>query len=150
MDWFDASKYLPSPKFLVRITLLLQYALVLLPGLPIGRLFDKGHFKLPLFCASVVLVGATFVTAECTEYWQFLLVQGCVSGLACGVIFSPVLGAVATYCKCMKENQDRKLTGGYVTVYRRRNLAFGIVAAGASIGGAIFPLIARSLLPRVG
>jgi MCP family monocarboxylic acid transporter-like MFS transporter 10 len=52
----------------------------------------------------VILVGATFVTAECKEYWQFLLVQGFVIGLACGVIFGPVLGAVATYCKCVKEN----------------------------------------------
>lgn len=104
MDWFDTSKYLSLPIFLVLITLILQYALVLLPGLPIGRLFDKGHFKFPLFCASVTLVGGTFVTGECKEYWQFLVVQGLVSGTACGVIFGPVLGAVATYCKCMKEN----------------------------------------------
>jgi len=104
MDWLDTSKCLSFPEFLLLIPLL-QYALVLLPGLPVGRLFDKGYFKLPLFCASVILVGATFVTAECKEYWQFLLVQGFVIGLACGVIFGPVLGAVATYCKCMKENQ---------------------------------------------
>lgn len=40
--------------------------------------------------------------------------------------------------------------GSMETVHRRRNLAFGIVAAGTSIGGTVFPLIAGSLLPRVG
>jgi MFS family permease len=101
-----------SSQFLLLITLLLQYALVFLPGLPVGRLFDRGYFKLPLFCASVILVGATFATAECKEYWQFLLVQGLVIGLACGLAFSPVIAAVATYCKCMKESQGKKLTRG--------------------------------------
>ena len=110
MDWLDTSKYLSLPKSLPLITLI-QYALVLLPGLPVGRLFDKGYLKFPLFCASVTLVAATFVTAECKEYWQFLLVQGFIIGLACGVIFGPVLGVVATYCKCMKE-PGRRLTGG--------------------------------------
>ena len=70
-----------------------------------GRLFDKGYFKLPLFCASIVLVGATLVTAQCKEYWQFLLVQGPVTGLACGVVLGPVLGAVAAYCTCIKERR---------------------------------------------
>ena len=40
--------------------------------------------------------------------------------------------------------------GSMGIVHRRRNLAFGIVAAGTSIGGTVFPLIAGSLLPRVG
>jgi MFS transporter, MCT family, solute carrier family 16 (monocarboxylic acid transporters), member 10 len=100
VDWFDTSKYLLHQIHLL-IILIFQYSLIFLPGLPIGRLFDKGYFKLPLFCASIILVGATFVTAECKEYWQFLLVQGFIIGLACGVIFGPVLGAVATYCACV-------------------------------------------------
>jgi len=111
VDRLDTSKYLSLPQFLLLIILLLQYALVFLPGLPVGRLFDKGYFKFPLLCASVILVAATFVTAECKEYWQFLLVQGFVIGLTCGVIFGPLLGAVATYCKCMKRGPRRKLTG---------------------------------------
>jgi MFS transporter, MCT family, solute carrier family 16 (monocarboxylic acid transporters), member 10 len=148
VDRFDTSKYLLH-KFPLLIILLLQYSLIFLPGLPMGRLFDKGYFKLPLLCASVILVGATFIIAECKEYWEFLLVQGFVTGLACGVIFGPAIGAVATYCECTRGGERRNLMV-YGTVHRRRNLAFGVVAAGTSIGGTIFPLIARSLLPRVG
>ena len=53
-----------------------QYALVFMPGLVFGRLFDMGYLRLPVAAASVLLVLCTFLTAECTEYWHFLLCQG--------------------------------------------------------------------------
>lgn len=61
-----------------------QYSLVFIPGLITGRLFDMGIFKVPLVIASVWLVMATFLVAECRTYWQFLLCQG----FAVGVSFS--------------------------------------------------------------
>lgn len=42
--------------------------------------------------SNFLLIVATFVTAECKQYAQFLLVQGFVIGLACGVVFGAVLG----------------------------------------------------------
>ncbi len=45
-------------------------------GLLTGRLFDMGHLKLPVFMASALFVACMFLTAECTQYWQFLLCQG--------------------------------------------------------------------------
>jgi hypothetical protein len=53
-----------------------QYALVFLPALISGRLFDIGHLRVPLLIASITLVLSTFLIAECHEYWQFLLCQG--------------------------------------------------------------------------
>ena len=47
-----------------------------MPGLVLGRLFDMGYLRIPVFLASVLLVVCTFLTAECTEFWQFLLCQG--------------------------------------------------------------------------
>ena len=60
---------------------ILQYALVFIPGLVVGRIFDMGYVKLPLGLASALLVVATFLTAECKEYWQFLLCQGIAIGV---------------------------------------------------------------------
>ena len=46
------------------------------PGLVVGRLLDRGYLRLPVLVASVVFVICMFLTAECTQYWQFLLCQG--------------------------------------------------------------------------
>ena len=47
-----------------------------MPGLVLGRLSDMGYLRLPVFLASALLVTCTFLTAECKEFWQFLLCQG--------------------------------------------------------------------------
>ena len=65
----------------------LQYALVFIPGLVTGRMFDLGYFKLPFFIASCVLVTSTFLVAQCTKYWQFLLCQGFAVGVSEGSEF---------------------------------------------------------------
>ena len=59
-----------------------QYALVFMPGLIVGRIFDMGYTKTPLVLASALLVTATFLTAQCTAYWQFLLCQGIATGVS--------------------------------------------------------------------
>lgn len=60
----------------------IQYAFTFFPSIITGRLFDLGVFKLPLFVASCLMVLATFLTAECKQYWQFLLCQGFVVGVS--------------------------------------------------------------------
>ena len=56
-----------------------------------GRIFDMGLFKIPLLMASLFVVAATFLIAECKEYWQFLLCQGFAVGV------SALSDAVFTY-----------------------------------------------------
>ena len=46
------------------------------PGLVVGRLFDLGYLRLPVFASSVFFSACMFLTAECKQYWQFLLCQG--------------------------------------------------------------------------
>ncbi|KAK7057637.1 MFS domain-containing protein [Favolaschia claudopus] len=110
----------------------IQYSLIFIPGLVTGHYFDRGIFKVPFLVASVVLVVATFLCAECTKYWHFLLCQGFATGISAGILFSPV-GAVMGHW-----------------FHKRRGLAMGLVATGSSIGGTVFPIIARNLIPRVG
>ncbi|KAF8921208.1 MFS general substrate transporter [Mucidula mucida] len=110
----------------------IQYSLVFLPGLLVGRMFDLGYHKLPLLVASTVFILTTFLTAECTQYWHFLLCQSIVVGISCGTIYGPTMASVPHWWK------------------KRLGLVLGIVAVGSSIGGTVFPIIARNLIPVVG
>ncbi|KAI0823576.1 MFS general substrate transporter [Trametes gibbosa] len=110
----------------------IQYALVFLPGLVVGRIFDMGWTKTPLGLASALVVAVCFLTAECTKYWHFLLCQGFALGLACGIIFGIVMGCPAHWFK------------------HRLGFALGIMALGSSLGGTCFPIAVRNLIERVG
>ncbi|EJD05764.1 MFS general substrate transporter [Fomitiporia mediterranea MF3/22] len=110
----------------------IQYALTFLPSIITGRLFDLGYFRLPLLLASCLMVIATFLTAQCTEYWQFLLCQGFAVGLASGVIFGPTIAVISHWFK------------------RRRGLALGLIACGSSTGGTIFPIAFHNLVDKIG
>ncbi|OKL55696.1 hypothetical protein UA08_08994 [Talaromyces atroroseus] len=59
---------------------------------------------------------------------KFILAQGVLVGIACGMIFTPVVSTV----------------GQYFTT--RRALAMGIVVGGAAISGIIFPITLNRLL----
>ncbi|KIJ44243.1 hypothetical protein M422DRAFT_60074 [Sphaerobolus stellatus SS14] len=110
----------------------IQYALTFFPALFMGRLFDLGHFRIPMLLSSVSLVVATFLVAECKQYWHFLLCQGITIGISSGILFGPSLGCVVHWFKV------------------RRSLAYAIVACGSSIGGTLFPILVRNLIPTVG
>ncbi|TEB39436.1 MFS general substrate transporter [Coprinellus micaceus] len=110
----------------------IQYSLVFLPSIFVGRLFDLGYFHSILVASSALLVAATFLIPHCTQYWQFILCQGFAVGLPCGCIFAPTASAVAHWFK------------------KRRGLAMGFVAVGSSLGGTLLPIAAKQLLPQVG
>ncbi|KAI0086146.1 MFS general substrate transporter [Irpex rosettiformis] len=110
----------------------IQYSLVFIPGLVVGRLFDMGIFRIPLTLASAWLVMATFLVAECKTYWQFLLCQGFAVGLGSGVIFNPTLGVIPHWFQ------------------KKKGIALGVVAFGSSIGGTVFPIAVRNLIQSVG
>ncbi|KAJ3737838.1 major facilitator superfamily domain-containing protein, partial [Lentinula guzmanii] len=109
-----------------------QYALIFLPGLVTGRMFDIGIFRIPSAVASVILVATSILTGQCTEYWQFLLCQGIALGLACGTLFGPSMGILGHWFK------------------KKRGLALGINACGSSLGGTVIPIATRRLLVEVG
>ncbi|KAK0490622.1 major facilitator superfamily domain-containing protein [Armillaria novae-zelandiae] len=110
----------------------IAYALVFMPSVVTGRMFDIGYFTAPLLSASILLVLATFLVAECTQYWHFLLCQGFTIGLSCGLVFGPSVGIVGHWFR------------------RRRGIAIGLMSTGASVGGTIFPIITRELIDAVG
>ncbi|KAM5536454.1 hypothetical protein V8D89_009890 [Ganoderma adspersum] len=108
-----------------------QSALGYAPGLIAGRLFDLGHFKFPVFASSVLFVIFMFLTAECTQYWQFLLCQGFGMGITSGVFFN--IGSMV-------------LTHWFK---KRLGIALGIVYTGTSIFGCIVPILMKALLQHM-
>ncbi|KAJ7099515.1 major facilitator superfamily domain-containing protein [Mycena belliarum] len=110
----------------------IQYSLVFIPALVSGHFFDRGHLRLPFIIASVGLVVATFLVAQCKQYWHFLLCQGFLVGICSGVLFGPVMAVTGHWFK------------------ERRGRATGFVAMGSSIGGTLFPIVTRKLIPQVG
>ncbi|KAJ7496834.1 major facilitator superfamily domain-containing protein [Mycena latifolia] len=109
-----------------------QYSMVFIPAVISGHYFDRGHFRVPFLVASAGLVVATFLVAQCTQYWHFLLCQGFLVGISAGILFGPVGAIIAHWFK------------------KKRGLASGILAAGSSVGGTLFPIVARNLIPCVG
>ncbi|KAJ7747756.1 major facilitator superfamily domain-containing protein [Mycena metata] len=106
--------------------------MIFVPALVSGHFFDQGHFKIPFLIASVLIVAATFLVAQCTQYWHFLLCQGFATGLGSGILFGPINAVIGHWFK------------------KKRGLATGFLATGSSIGGTVFPIVARNLIPRVG
>jgi MFS family permease len=72
------------------------------------------------------------MTSLCTQYWQFFLAQGLLTGLGCGCQFTPSLSLISTY---------------FTT---NRTIALAIMASGSATGGLLYPTIARQLIPILG
>lgn len=97
-----------------------------------GRALDAGLFVPALIFGSTIQLLGIFMTSLCSDFWQLLLAQGVCTGLGSGIIFCPTLGLVTTYFK------------------EKRGIAVAIVTTGNSVGGAVYPVIIRQLLPKIG
>ena len=57
-----------------------QLALVFGLGVPVGRLVDRGYFRLVFHGGSLIMVLGLFLTSICTNLWSVWLVNGLVTG----------------------------------------------------------------------
>ena len=107
----------------------LQVFLLFFIGTVSGRATDAGYFRHTFVVGSTFLLIGMFTTSICKEYWQFVLAQGVCVGIGSGLLFCPTIALLPTYFQ------------------RRRALAVGIAASGATTGGMIIPGIFSALLP---
>ena len=77
--------------------------------------------------SSIALVFSVMMTSLPSEYYHFILAQGIVEGLSCGMIFTLTVSTV----------------GQYFTT--KRAWAMGVVS-GVSVGGVIFPIALNRML----
>ncbi|KAL1897912.1 hypothetical protein Sste5346_003764 [Sporothrix stenoceras] len=92
-----------------------------------GPLFDRYGSWL-IRPATILCVFATMMISLCHEYYQFLLAQGILLGIATGMMQFPAMAAVMQFF-------DKK-----------RAAALGVAVAGSSVGGVVFPIALSRML----
>ncbi|CAG8898574.1 unnamed protein product [Penicillium egyptiacum] len=99
-----------------------------------GAILDIFGPTLMVYVGSFGCVFALMMTSLCQEFYQFLLAQGVVLGISMGLTTWPMLALVGQYIKA------------------KRAAAMGIVMAGSSLGGVIWPIAIDRLLddPNIG
>lgn len=106
--------------------------LALALGIWIGPLFDRYGARWIALTGSTAYAVMTFLLAECSTYYQFLLCCGFLGGIAGASLTTTSLAAVSHWFK------------------RRRGLAQGIAMIGSSFGGVAIPMVLRTTLPKYG
>lgn len=97
-----------------------------------GALFDRFGPRVPLFIGSFMHLFGLIMLSLSHKYYQILLSQSVCSGIGLSLIMMPAIASPQTYFA------------------KKRAIAMGLVISGSSIGGIVWPLMARSLLPQIG
>lgn len=105
------------------VTLFLQFAI----GMLAGPLFDR-YGAVIIRPAAVGYVFSVMMLSLCREYYQFMLCQGILMGICQGMLQLPAMAAASQWFD------------------KRRAAALGVVIAGSSIGGVVFPILLSKLL----
>ncbi|KAL4894691.1 monocarboxylate transporter [Aspergillus ambiguus] len=93
-----------------------------------GPLLDLFGPRLMLCLGSLGVVFSMMMTSLCKEFYQFILAQGILQGISQALIACPMIALVGQYIKV------------------KRAAAMGIVIAGSSLGGVIWPVVLNELL----
>lgn len=110
----------------------MQYLLIFLPSVVMGRLVDQARFLPYFWAASLLYPFSIIITAEVTAFWQAILSHGILFGFSVGLLFCPAVAVTAQW------------------FHRRRAFALGLVAVCSSLGGIVFPILVSRCLRLVG
>jgi len=98
----------------------------------VGIAYDRYGPRYLLIAGTFLHVFGLMMTSLSSEYYQFILAQGICSPIgACLLFFATVTSSMTWF-------------------FKWRALAFGIVAAGSSLGGVILPIMVAKLIPQIG
>ncbi|KAI1112314.1 putative MFS monocarboxylate transporter [Nemania sp. NC0429] len=107
---------------------------ILSTGFITGPLYDLGFYRPLVVFGSLLEVVGLMVLSLSTQYYQLFLSQALAIGIGAGVIFTPSVAAAAA---CISSPAIRAR-------------CMGLVAAGSSIGGIIYPIMFRYLVHQIG
>ncbi|KAL7907434.1 MFS general substrate transporter [Trichoderma velutinum] len=93
-----------------------------------GRLTDAGYFRITFACGVFLQLLGIFMTSLCTAYWQIFLAQSVCLGIGNGLTFCPAIAVLSQYFK------------------KYRAFAVGLSAAGAAVGGLVYPVLINQLI----
>ncbi|KAH6708725.1 major facilitator superfamily transporter, partial [Leptodontidium sp. MPI-SDFR-AT-0119] len=109
----------------------LQIFFMFAGGIFAGKVFDDYGPRYLLIAGTFLHIFGLMMTSISKTYYQILLNQAVCSATGASLVFSPAFSSVCPFLK-------------------KRGAALGIVAAGSSLGGVVFPALIINLLPRVG
>ncbi|KAK7045204.1 MFS general substrate transporter [Favolaschia claudopus] len=109
-----------------------KHAMIFLPAVLVGHLFDIGYYRFPFLVGSLLVVLTTLLVPECKQYWHFMLCQGFGVGIGSGLMFCTMFTIVTHWFK------------------RRRGFALGFTCFGGAIGATVQPIILRQLISKLG
>lgn len=98
----------------------------------VGYFYDCYGPKWILLAGTFLHVFGIMMTSLATQYYQLILAQGICSAAGASMCFYPAMSALPSW------------------FFRRRAAAYGLIAAGSSTGGVIFPIMVSHLIPKVG
>ncbi|EHK24142.1 uncharacterized protein TRIVIDRAFT_67765 [Trichoderma virens Gv29-8] len=93
-----------------------------------GRLTDLGYFRITFTCGVLLQLLGIFMTSLCTAYWQIFLAQSVCLGIGNGLTFCPAIAVLSQYFN------------------KYRAFAVGLSAAGAAVGGLVYPVLINQLI----
>jgi MFS family permease len=101
-------------------------------GLWVGRVYDNYGPRVLLLVGTFFHVFGLMMASISIKYWHFILSQGLCSALGASMIFYPAMSVIFTW------------------FLKKRAFALGVVASGSGLGGIIFPVMVKNLIPEVG
>lgn len=97
-------------------------------GVASGRATDAGYFFHVFYAGVFLQLLGVFMTSLGTRYWHIFLSQAVCLGIGNGFTFCPALAILSQYFK------------------KHRAFAVGLSAAGAAVGGLVYPILINRLI----
>ncbi|KAJ9225686.1 hypothetical protein DTO271D3_6787 [Paecilomyces variotii] len=95
-----------------------------------GPLLDVSGPELMLWLGSLGVVFSIMMASLCKELYQFILAQGILLGISMAFIVTPMIAIISKHFQ------------------KKRAAAVGMVIAGSSLGGVIWPVVVHELLEK--
>lgn len=106
----------------------IEFALLIV----VGPLFDRVGARIPLIFGAILSGVGFLCTSWCSEMYQFILSYSILGGVGSSFVFCLNIGVLSHW------------------YLKKRGQAIGISYIGGALGGALFPVMYRSLLPTLG
>lgn len=135
----------------------LQAFLFVSGGVLTGPLYDRGHLRALVRTGSVLVVLGLVITSVCNKYWQFMLVQGLLTGLGNAMFFVPSMALLPTYFARRRAlSMGIAITGGNLGTFLHclftttTRCVENLADSKLSKGGIVYSVVFRQLQPKIG